>query len=211
MGSKNKPGDFDCYANAHPDEPMFVLLGRDPCAPILVELWAKLRQKTGENIEKVAEAVSCALAMSVWAAKLGKEEKIASAIAGFHDVIGELLLPPASELAPIGERVLQVAQEMLKAQDVNDDGTAMQEAMKMILERERRETLQVAAKNFGMNVLRIGMREELAGRAADLSETINNEFFELNPNAATLSHDEPSAGESIWEHPPLESIEGKRR
>lgn len=29
MGTKNNPGAFDCYANAEPDEPMFVLLARD--------------------------------------------------------------------------------------------------------------------------------------------------------------------------------------
>jgi hypothetical protein len=28
MGTKNVPGKFDCYANALPDEPTFVLLGR---------------------------------------------------------------------------------------------------------------------------------------------------------------------------------------
>ena len=26
MGTKNNPGKFDCYANAKPDEPLFVLL-----------------------------------------------------------------------------------------------------------------------------------------------------------------------------------------
>lgn len=30
MGSKTNPGQFDCYANALPDEPMF----RGPPAPI---------------------------------------------------------------------------------------------------------------------------------------------------------------------------------
>jgi hypothetical protein len=29
VGTKNTPGPFDCYASAHPDEPMFVLLGRE--------------------------------------------------------------------------------------------------------------------------------------------------------------------------------------
>lgn len=38
MGTKNNPGTFDCYANAAPDEPMFVLLGRDKHAPLLVRL-----------------------------------------------------------------------------------------------------------------------------------------------------------------------------
>lgn len=43
MGTKNNPSKFDCYANAHPDEPMFVLLGRDPFAADLVEEWARRR------------------------------------------------------------------------------------------------------------------------------------------------------------------------
>lgn len=43
MGSKNNPGKFDCYEAAHPDEPMFVLLGRDESAPHLVRLWANIR------------------------------------------------------------------------------------------------------------------------------------------------------------------------
>lgn len=48
MGTKNKPGAFDYYANAHPDEPMFVLLGRDRDAPKLIRQWAWLREATGE-------------------------------------------------------------------------------------------------------------------------------------------------------------------
>ena len=56
MGTKNHPGAFDCYANADPDEPMFVLLGRDRHAAGLVRLWALLRAKAGEDPEKIAEA-----------------------------------------------------------------------------------------------------------------------------------------------------------
>lgn len=48
MGTKNDPGEFDCYARAHPDEPLFTLLGRDRLAPGLVRLWAALR--SGEAI-----------------------------------------------------------------------------------------------------------------------------------------------------------------
>lgn len=65
MGTKNKPGNFDCYANAHPDEPMFVLLGRDKHAGLLVRLWALLRANEEEE-EKVAEAIACGKAMDAW-------------------------------------------------------------------------------------------------------------------------------------------------
>jgi hypothetical protein len=72
MGTKNKPGAFDCYANAEPDEPMFVLLGRDKHAPALVWLWAALRELDGEKPEKVAEARDCCQAMMAWIAEKGK-------------------------------------------------------------------------------------------------------------------------------------------
>lgn len=43
MGTKLEPGAFDCYDNAKPDEPMFVLLARDRTAAALVALWAAVR------------------------------------------------------------------------------------------------------------------------------------------------------------------------
>lgn len=67
MGTKNNPGAFDCYANAEPDEPMFILLGRDKHAPTLVWLWATLRELDGEDPAKVKEARDCALAMMQYA------------------------------------------------------------------------------------------------------------------------------------------------
>lgn len=66
MGTKLKPGQFDCYANAADDEPMFVLLGRDPLAPLLVELWAGLRAvlvKAEGEPAKIREARQCAQLM----------------------------------------------------------------------------------------------------------------------------------------------------
>lgn len=73
MGTKLKPGEFDCYSQAEADEPMFVLLARDPLAPILVELWAKLRSQHGcpdhpnrSHDAKVDEALSVADAMRDW-------------------------------------------------------------------------------------------------------------------------------------------------
>jgi len=65
MGTKNNPGAHDCYANAGPDEPLFVLLGRDKHAPTLVWLWAALRELDGEAPAKVAEARNCVLEMII--------------------------------------------------------------------------------------------------------------------------------------------------
>lgn len=70
MGTKTNPGAFDCYANAAPDEPMFVLLGRDKHAAVLVNLWAYMRHADGETPEKVTEAVMCADAMVDYRARL---------------------------------------------------------------------------------------------------------------------------------------------
>lgn len=66
MGTKNNPGAFDCYANAEPDEPMFVLLGRDKHAAALVFLWAAMRELDGEDPAKVDEATNCANSMVEW-------------------------------------------------------------------------------------------------------------------------------------------------
>lgn len=67
MGTKNNPAHYDCYANADPDEPMFILLGRDKNAPSLVDLWARQREIDGEDAAKVKEARDCAEAMRHWA------------------------------------------------------------------------------------------------------------------------------------------------
>jgi hypothetical protein len=66
MGTKNNPGKFDCYENAEPDEPMFILLGRDKHAPLLVRLWADLRAMEDEFGPKVDEARVCAKAMEIF-------------------------------------------------------------------------------------------------------------------------------------------------
>ena len=45
METKNNPGDRSCYANALPDEPMFVLLARDPDFSRLVLEWSARRSR----------------------------------------------------------------------------------------------------------------------------------------------------------------------
>ncbi len=76
MGTKNNPGEFDCYAKALPDEPLFVLLGRDPNAPKYIQDWARdreldivrgLRPETDRTM--VVEARQCAMDMFAWRAK----------------------------------------------------------------------------------------------------------------------------------------------
>ena len=72
MGTKNNPGQYDCYAAAEPNEPLFTLLGRDPMGAALVQLWALLRHEANEDPEKVAEARACAREMHNYCVSLGK-------------------------------------------------------------------------------------------------------------------------------------------
>ena len=53
MGTKNNPGKFDCYENAEPDEPRFALLGRDPLAGLLVDLWVALRRHSWSRCARI--------------------------------------------------------------------------------------------------------------------------------------------------------------
>ena len=73
MGSKTNPGVYDCYANALPDEPMLVLLARDPYAPFLVEDWANRREaainlgsRPQADWPMVEDARQCAKNMRGW-------------------------------------------------------------------------------------------------------------------------------------------------
>ena len=60
MGTKNNPSRFDCMAKAEPDEPYFVLLGRDRSAAKLVREWATQRHAEGDTSGAVMEALGIA-------------------------------------------------------------------------------------------------------------------------------------------------------
>jgi hypothetical protein len=73
MGTRNNPGKYDCYAKAEPDEPMFILLGRDTSAPEVISQWATHRElevKLGlrplSDLAVIAEARVCAGEMVKW-------------------------------------------------------------------------------------------------------------------------------------------------
>lgn len=67
MGTKINPGPFDCYAAAEPDEPMFILLARDPEAAALVRAWAQRRsEQPRPNPAKISEAYKLADEMDAW-------------------------------------------------------------------------------------------------------------------------------------------------
>lgn len=70
MGTKANPAPFDCYENAEPDEPMFVLLARDRLAPDLVRAWVARHSGAALSgrayTDKEQEALDCADAMEAW-------------------------------------------------------------------------------------------------------------------------------------------------
>jgi hypothetical protein len=71
--SKKHPPNFNCYENAEEDEPMFIVLARDKDAPLLVRMWALLREQAIEmgakptsDMAQVTEAKQCAYEMERW-------------------------------------------------------------------------------------------------------------------------------------------------
>lgn len=99
MSTKNNPGSYNCYANADPDEPMFVLLGRDPTAALLVRLWASLRRNMTSSLEpeKFENALRCAEELEAWACKIGKNERVAESKATYIE--HAIVVARASEAA----------------------------------------------------------------------------------------------------------------
>lgn len=98
MGTKEKPGEFNCYAKALPDEPLFILLARDPIAPSVVEHWADRRARqikhgTAEkdDLIKVKEADMIAQDMRDWRATANEKWKAPQAIPPFLPVSGDAL------------------------------------------------------------------------------------------------------------------------
>lgn len=76
MGTKAKPGKYDCYEKAYPNEPIFTLRAKDPNASRLVRQWAAhatdgfagltILKMSPEEQEKINEALAVAEAMDEW-------------------------------------------------------------------------------------------------------------------------------------------------
>lgn len=75
MGTKNNPGNIDCYSRALPDEHVFVLLGRDPAMAPTIRFWRAERELLGKNVDpddlnKLDEAAKAADDAEIWRAKI---------------------------------------------------------------------------------------------------------------------------------------------
>ncbi len=58
--------EHTCMQHAHPEEMVFVLLGRDPAAPIAIRMWVSERVLRGKNVysdTQIVEAMECAATM----------------------------------------------------------------------------------------------------------------------------------------------------
>ncbi len=72
MGTKDNPDQFDCYAAAANDEPLFVLKSTDDSAPTTVRIWAELyrerkmkaRRWTPAAIQRYCQALQVANQMA---------------------------------------------------------------------------------------------------------------------------------------------------
>jgi len=61
-----------CINRAHDDEPVFVLLGRDPAAPAVIQEWVWERIRLGKNQlhdDQIREAVGAVIELAQYGAK----------------------------------------------------------------------------------------------------------------------------------------------
>ena len=73
------PNTSTCMNNAHPEEMVFTLLGRDPAAPVAIRAWVAERIRLGKNKEtdeKIVSALECARVMEVEGDKWKEKQKL---------------------------------------------------------------------------------------------------------------------------------------
>jgi hypothetical protein len=88
--AKNK-NPREVHTDVQPDEPTFLLRGRDPQAADLVRLWAEGRDfLQGPDDPKVIAARQCADAMVQWCLRLGKNPVQALKLLPFELLAAEL-------------------------------------------------------------------------------------------------------------------------
>jgi hypothetical protein len=58
--------EHTCMQHAHPDEMVFVLIGRDPAAPVAIRAWVAERLRLGKNVatdDQITSALTDAATM----------------------------------------------------------------------------------------------------------------------------------------------------
>lgn len=103
--TKANPGASSCYRKALPDEPMFVLLARDRCAPDAIRAWADDRTKRAieedwsENAERISDALETADIMERWRTEHDGSWRN-------HRPDPDVIPTPCDEIASIAGRIL---------------------------------------------------------------------------------------------------------
>jgi len=108
MSTKNTQSLDSCYNRADGDEPMFVLLGRDPCAAFTVLFWSKMRLLIEGPSDQISEAQTCAEQLRDWAIKLGKEEKLTLSYDAFRAACFEVAKKEIENHAGELQKLLQL-------------------------------------------------------------------------------------------------------
>lgn len=98
----------DCYHRAEPDEPKFTLLGRDPHAAVLVNLWAVMRRIEGDpdDMAKIESAEALANEMALWTTTRCSRDPVgaaglAVAVAVFAEMVGAVITMTQQSLEPL--------------------------------------------------------------------------------------------------------------
>lgn len=113
--TKTHPGPFACFEAALPDEPMFILLARDPAAPATLQFWAQERIKHGKTHEeddqrKIAAALDESIEMETW-----RDQMIAAAEEADMPVAWRLPRPDFYDAGgPVYATPIEVIGEMRK-------------------------------------------------------------------------------------------------
>lgn len=95
MGTKNNPGPFDCYAKLDPDEPYFVLRGKDPSAAALVMLWSGVRSRNGQAINQALDMLrDCMTFTHIMPPQADDDEKVTEALKCSHAMVRWLKVLP---------------------------------------------------------------------------------------------------------------------
>lgn len=127
--TKTHPGMFRCYEAALPDEPMFVILGRDPAGPATLEFWAQERvrqQKVHErdDQDRIKAAIDEAKDMATW-----RQQIMDYAAEHNEPPVWKLPRPFADDLPPVREIAMSPALGMgydLPSSDILTDPTFRQ-------------------------------------------------------------------------------------
>jgi hypothetical protein len=79
MGTKKRPSAYEPLHYVDQDEPLFVLIGRDPDAGRLVRDWAAARERRGEDPAVVRDARETAAEMDAYCLAHGKKPLLSEA------------------------------------------------------------------------------------------------------------------------------------